>query len=96
MTEEPKLAEGKQIVANLAGLKYELQHDRKLTYSNAPCVYCCVLTKPDLFPRMANLILHPIIKNSSNWDPHLGSMSPGSLLSATSIGGLLLILCGVY
>jgi hypothetical protein len=32
VTDEAKLAEGKQIVADLAKLKYELQHDRKLTY----------------------------------------------------------------
>jgi hypothetical protein len=31
ITEEPKRAEGKSIIADLAKLKYELQHDRKLT-----------------------------------------------------------------
>lgn len=34
VADENKLAEGKQIVADLAKLKYELQHDRKLTYES--------------------------------------------------------------
>jgi hypothetical protein len=32
VADESKRAEGKRIVEELAKLKYELQHDRKLTY----------------------------------------------------------------
>jgi hypothetical protein len=32
-TSDPeKLAEGKKIIEKMAGLKYEVEHDRKLTY----------------------------------------------------------------
>lgn len=36
-TEATKRDEGKRIVEDLAKLKYELQHDRKLTYVLKPC-----------------------------------------------------------
>ena len=32
VTDEPKRKEGKGIIENLAKLKYELQHDRQLTW----------------------------------------------------------------
>jgi hypothetical protein len=59
--EESKRAEGKRIIEDLAKLKYELQHDRNLTYVSYP-----LSNLPDrlgLFLMMANLILLPTIKS---------------------------------
>jgi hypothetical protein len=65
VAEEPKRAEGKQIVAELAKLKYELQHDRKLTYEPlSPAAIFVNNSGP--FPMMVNLILRPTTKNWNN------------------------------
>jgi hypothetical protein len=59
--EEAKRAEGKRIIEDLAKLKYELQHDRNLTYVSHP--FPNLSDRLGLFLMMANLILLPTIKS---------------------------------
>ena len=61
--EESKRAEGKKIVEELAKLKYELQHDRKLTYGLLPSVNSS-LTEPGPSSMMDNRMLKDITRSS--------------------------------
>jgi hypothetical protein len=63
--EEEKRAEGKKIIEEIAKLKYELQHDRKLTYN--PHLYSeAELTGIGLSPMMASQILQDTTRSSNN------------------------------
>ena len=64
--EEPKREEGKKIVAELAKLKYELQHDRKLMYIPPPLLIAINVNEIDPSSMMVNQILRPTIENSNN------------------------------
>ena len=90
--EDPeKQAEGKKIIEQLANLKYEVLHDRKLTYATTPL--------PIERPNERDLTeAAPLSMTSSpRKSPHTtrrlrtvatrhGSMSPGSSPSATCTG----------
>lgn len=64
-TDEAKRTEGKRIVEDLAKLKYELQHDRKLTY--APHTLSLYSSNPlGPFKMMENPMLQVIMKSLNN------------------------------
>jgi hypothetical protein len=88
-----KQAEGKKIIEQLGNLKYEMLHDRKLTYGTTPRsnVQGCIdmLTAIGRYLMMASQKrLRPTTRSWSSWAIPPGSRSLGSLPSATCTGML--------
>ena len=92
-TEDPEAqAEGKKIIEQLANLKYEVQHDRKLTYDFFPLYPTAARMRQELtsaapFPTMSSPRRSPpTTRRSSSAATRHGSTSPGSSPSATCTG----------
>lgn len=82
--------EGKKIVESLAKLKYELQHNRQLTYVYESLDYStCLKDVSDHCLMMVNPISRPTMRNLRSSNHANGTTCRGFLLNAISIGMLL-------